>query len=122
VLLSVSYIDAEIFAWAICRANEVSQLNSGMNPRDGGLPSMAEMGQKCQSRISRHASGLTLTADRRSVPSFFALGPKPEIIWMSSTFPLAPQLPDICVLIRPQRDYLLFHHQTRKEWLGDLGD
>jgi hypothetical protein len=24
--------------------------------------------------------------------------------------------------IRPQRDYLLFHHQARKEWLGDLGD
>src|ERR1700746_3627450 len=54
--------------------------------------------------------------------------PKPstqaEMIWMSRTFPLAPKLPDICVLmrIRPQRDYLLFHHQTRKEWHGDLGD
>jgi hypothetical protein len=43
-LLSVTSIDAETFAWAIWRANEVSQLNSGMNPRDGGLPSMSENG------------------------------------------------------------------------------
>jgi hypothetical protein len=48
VLLSVIYIDVEIFASAICRANEVSQLNSGMNPRDGGSPSSSRMASPSQ--------------------------------------------------------------------------
>ena len=36
-LLSVTSLTLKTFAWAIWRANEVSQLNSRMNPRDGGL-------------------------------------------------------------------------------------
>jgi hypothetical protein len=48
-------------------------------------------------------------------------------LWVSLRQPrkrAAAQSPGHLVLmrIRPQRDYLLFHHQARKEWLGDLGD
>ena len=37
------------------------------------------MGHDRQSRMPRHTSGLPLTADQRSVPSFFALGPTGDL-------------------------------------------